>query len=127
MALQPIPQDLLRFILTSIPSVPYLEALLLLHANQQQSWNASKLAAQLYVGEQVADDLLKALSVAGIAADDGLGNYLFQPGTKEFQQKLDQLAPVYANNLVEVTKLIHSKFDRRAQQFSDAFKWKKDK
>ena len=39
---------------------------------------------------------------------------------------IDQLAEIYAKNLVEVTNLIHSKIGKRAQQFADAFKWRKD-
>jgi hypothetical protein len=39
---------------------------------------------------------------------------------------LDRLAGIYARNLVDVTNLIHSKTSRKAQQFADAFKWRKD-
>jgi hypothetical protein len=38
----------------------------------------------------------------------------------------DRLADLYATHLVEVTLLIHSSLDRKAQQFADAFKWRKD-
>jgi hypothetical protein len=37
-----------------------------------------------------------------------------------------RLADVYAKNLTEVTNIIHSKTDRRAQQFADAFRWRRD-
>jgi hypothetical protein len=40
--------------------------------------------------------------------------------------RIDQLAELYARHLVEVTLLIHSSLDRKAQQFADAFKWRKD-
>ena len=39
---------------------------------------------------------------------------------------IDRLADLYATHLVEVTHLIHSSLDRKAQQFADAFKWRKD-
>lgn len=39
---------------------------------------------------------------------------------------IDQLAALYAHNLVGVTHLIHSKLNKKAQQFADAFKWQKD-
>jgi hypothetical protein len=36
------------------------------------------------------------------------------------------VAKAYATNLVAVTDVIHSRLDRRAQQFADAFRWRKD-
>ena len=39
---------------------------------------------------------------------------------------IDQLAALYAHNLVGVTHLIHSKLNKKAQQFADAFIWQKD-
>ena len=38
-----IPDDVRRFILTSVPSVPYLEAMLLLRGEPQAAWDASAL------------------------------------------------------------------------------------
>jgi hypothetical protein len=39
---------------------------------------------------------------------------------------LEQVAQRYAADLVGVTDLIHSKIDKKAQQFADAFRWRKD-
>ena len=39
---------------------------------------------------------------------------------------IDRLAEVYYQHLVEVTNLIHSKTSKKAQQFADAFKWRKE-
>jgi len=50
----PFPEELRRFVLTSIPSVPFLEALLLLRANPTQQWHADTLAQRLYVRERTA-------------------------------------------------------------------------
>jgi hypothetical protein len=42
------------------------------------------------------------------------------------RKRIDGLADLYASRLVEVTLLIHSTLDRKAQHFADAFKWRKD-
>jgi hypothetical protein len=124
-----IPEDLRRFVLTSIPSVPFLEALLLLRASGDQPWHTDALARRLYIRERVAHTLLEDLCTAGIAVPcpaSAPGCYLYQPTTDALRDKIDRLADLYARQLVEVTNLIHSSLDRKAQQFADAFKWRKD-
>ena len=50
----PISEELRRFILTSVPSVPFLEALLLLRASPGQHWSGAMLARRLYIAERTA-------------------------------------------------------------------------
>jgi len=124
-----IPEDLRRFVLTSIPSVPFLEALLLMRAAPGQAWRRDTLARRLYVREKTAEGLLADLCTAGIAVhcdDAGADGYRYAPADAGLRERIDRLADVYASHLVEVTHLIHSSLDRKAQQFADAFKWRKD-
>lgn len=126
----PIPEDIRRFVLTSIPSVPHLEALLLLRAGEAESWSSARVAQRLYIGEKAADALLVDLCEGGMTAPhdapDGKKSYRYQPSIKFLRATIDSLAELYARQLVDVTHLIHSKLDRKAQQFADAFKWRKD-
>lgn len=130
MAQPAIPEEIRRFVLTSIPSVPHLEALLLLRADAQLAWRTDKVAERLYIGDKVAAGLLDELTQAGmlehILAADGSQCYRYQPATDTLRSTIDSLADLYAKRLVDVTHLIHSKLDRKAQQFADAFKWRKD-
>jgi hypothetical protein len=128
MAREPIPEDVRRFILTSIISVPYLEALLLLRNAPNQSWDSATVAQRLYISEKAAIELLTDLSAAGfIAVTEGEPPfYRYHPSCDELNQMIDRLAESYAKNLIEVTNIIHSKTGKRAQQFADAFKWRKD-
>ncbi|WP_312519712.1 hypothetical protein [Massilia sp.] len=129
----PIPEDVRRFILTSVPSVPFLEALLLLRADPARQWDGAMLAGRLYIGERVAADLLQALCTAGMArrcepqADPTASQppCCYAPG-EALRERIDRLAEVYARQLVDVTHLIHSSLDRKAQQFADAFRLRKD-
>lgn len=124
-----IPDDIRRFILSSVPSVPYLEALLILRADPGLAWDVRRVAARLYVAERLAAELLTALAAAGVArGEDQGGTTLFRyaPASAELRERLDTLAQVYSANLVLVTDLIHSRSDKRAQQFADAFRLRKD-
>lgn len=123
-----LPDEVRRFILTSVPSVPYLEAILLLRTEPSVEWDAHRAARRLYVPEKNAAELLHLLTAAGIARQLGeeTPRYRYHPATAELSERLDQLADAYAGNLVGVTDLIHSRIDKRAQQFADAFRLRKD-
>ena len=121
--------DIRRFILTSVPSVPYLEAILLLRTDPDVHWDVRRLATRLYVAERQAAELLTALTAAGVASGEVQGDmtlFRYAPATTELRERLDGLAQAYSTNLVGVTDLIHCRIDKRAQQFADAFRLRKD-
>jgi hypothetical protein len=119
-----IPDAVRRFILLGVPSVPYLEAMLLFRGEPQSALSASDVARRLYLPESTAWDLVRQLADARvIAGADGGWRYA---ADAELAALIDDLARVYAENLVGVAKLIHAKSDRRATQFADAFKIRKD-
>lgn len=124
----PIADDIRRFILTSVPSVPYLEAMLLLRNEKGAPWDAARLARRLYLSEKVAEALLVQLHEAGVAqADAGFeGAFHFEPSSEALRDMIDRVAAAYAVHLVDITHLIHSATGRKAVQFADAFKWRKD-
>lgn len=128
MTYKDLPDDVRRFILTSVPSVPYLEAILLLRGEPRTAWNAAAVARRLYLAEPAAGQLLAALASAGIArpSPEAPEAFTYAPASPELGTMLEAVAQAYAGNLVKVTDLIHSRVDRRAQQFADAFRWRKD-
>jgi hypothetical protein len=124
-----IPEDLRRFVLTGIPSVPFLEALLLLRADAARTWSSTEVAERLYVRDRIAQGLLEQLCQAGMARQCGSADALcwcYHPATPAIGEMIDGLAELYSRQLVQVTTLIHSKLDRKAQQFANAFTWRKD-
>jgi len=122
-----IPDEVRRFILTSIPSVPYLESILLFQRESGTPWNAPLLARRLYLPEAQAAQLLQALEAAGVAARGPATQdaYRYLPAP-ELAGMLERVAHHYSADLFAVTDLIHSKLDKRAIQFADAFRWRKD-
>jgi len=63
---------------------------------------------------------------AGVTARREDGTFTYAPAHPELAAVLDALADTYARDLLGVTALIHTRVDKRAQQFADAFRWKKD-
>lgn len=123
-----IPEDIRRFILTSILSVPHLEALLLLRGENQAPWNSARAAQRLYVSDRTAEQLLADLCAAGFLVVSGQENpqYRYQPTNEELGRMVDHVAAIYARHIIDVTNLIHSKTGKLARQFADAFKLRKD-
>lgn len=117
-----------RFILTSVPSIPYLEAVLLLRTAPDTGWDAERVSRRLYVSDRQAADLLAQLAAAGIASqgEGQPGEYRYRPNSEELGSRIDALADAYTSNLLGVTELIHSRIDKRAHQFADAFRLRKD-
>ena len=122
--LNSIPDPVRRFVLTSVPTVPHLEAILLLHRPPLRGWTIEDVAGRLYIAPASAAQLLEDLHASGLARRaDGLWHFADAPQLNEL---LDEVDRTYTEQLVELSRLIHSKTDRRAQQFADAFAFKKD-
>ena len=125
----PVPDEVRRFILTSIPSVPFLEAVLLLRAEPDRGWTAAAIARRLYLPEARCAALISQLVGAGVAQPQQPGSTQpcsYGPASPELADMLERLAQRYTNDLMGVTDLIHSRMDKKAQQFADAFRWRKD-
>lgn len=124
-----IPGDVRRFVLHCIPSVPFLEAVLLLREAALQDWTTRQVAQRLYLPDGAAATLLCELERAGMAsaAVAGQGPWRYAPRAPELARMLDRLAQVYARQLVDVSTLIHLKSHRKAQLFADAFIWRKER
>lgn len=119
-----LPGEIRRFILSVIPSVPHLEALLLLHGRRDR-WSVEELATRLYVGRDTVEALLRDLkSVALVDGDDGLHRYA--PADAQMAATVDELASMYGRSVVAVARLIHSTSERKAQRFADAFRLRKE-
>lgn len=122
-----IADEVRRFVLTSIPSVPYLEAALLFHAQPQVQRTVGEVARALYMPDRAAGELLQSLQAAGIVASAGEPlQYRYAPADPGLAGALDALAAAYAADLIGVTTLIHDATQKRAQRFADAFKLRKD-
>ena len=121
---RPLPDDVARFVLTSVPSVPYLEALLLFHREPAAQRLPADVARALYLPERAAAELLQALCKAGMLACEG-ERYWYAPD-EALAPSVARLEQAYREQLVAVTHLIHNATQKSAMRFAEAFKWRKD-
>jgi hypothetical protein len=120
----PIPDDVKRFIVEHIDSVPALEALLLMRKNPERRWTAAMLTAELYMDSRQVEPLLAALCARGLCAagTDTETTFFWRPATQDLAVALERLAAVYQWHLVPITNLIHQKPSASVRGFSDAFR-----
>ncbi len=124
-----IPDSVKRFILTSVPSVPYLEGMLWLRAHPGIDHDAKEVARALYLTEGMAGQLLLALAASGVLVQAGNtddATFRYRPRDEKLAAKIDALSVAYAANLVEIAKLVHDGTHRNAHRFADAFQLRKD-
>lgn len=119
-----LPDDVERFILIHIPSVPYLEAALFFHGGQPASRSAQEVAQALYLAPATAQRLLQALCDGGLLARDG-PSYRYAPKLA-LCRPMDRLAEAYRANLIGVTQLIHDATHKDARRYPESLKLKRD-
>ena len=123
-----VSDDVRRFVLTSIPSVPHLEALVLFQRSPDVRRDATALARALYLPAARTAVVLADLHAIGLLVPDGdAGGYRYRPHTEELAVLVDRLAVAYAADVVGIARLIHDAAARNAQRFADAFRWRKGK
>lgn len=125
-----LPTELRSFLLR-LPSIPYLEAIVLLQGSPREVWKSDMLATRLYVPERTALRIMSDLCASGICqrANGHKDQYLYQPESENLNTLISNLVDYYAKNLIEVTNLIHANTNsqEKAQEFANAFIWKKNK
>ena len=121
-----LPEDVHRFILTSIESVEQLEVLLLMHGAPNASWTPEAIARQLYSTPSSIRGRLDALGRQKLVAAEGSPpTYRYRPGTESLAGTIDSVAECYRRRRVAVVTLIASKPLENVRAFSDAFRLRK--
>jgi hypothetical protein len=116
----PIPDDVRRFLLTSIPSVPHLE-LLMLAFREQRDLNVEEIARRLYISPEAAQGLADDLARAELV--DSTTNHI-RTEPPELVALLASLDHTYARHVRAVSELLHGNLERKAHNFAKAFDWR---
>ena len=119
-----IPPDVREFIIRHIDSVSQLEALLILHAHPEESWEVGRIASRVYTPDRELGAVLERFTAEGFLKRDG-DLYRYDDKDPVIDRRIEELARCYASHLILVTNMIHSK-PRNMRSFSDAFKLRKD-
>ena len=121
-----LPDPVRRFVLTCIPSVPHLEALLYFRRAAPAARQPAEAARELYLSEPRAREVVDDLVACGMLERDAEGAARLQPRDAEMTAAIEGVAAAYHADLIGLTHLIHDSVQRSAQRFADAFKLRKD-
>jgi predicted ArsR family transcriptional regulator len=121
-------QEVLQFILENLETVPHLEAALLIWQNQSTEWTADLLARRIYVSSAAGRGILEDLTRQGMLRKSEPSGpiYMYDPAWDAERGMLPRVAELYRRQLVQVTKLIHSKGSSSVREFARAFQIKKE-
>ena len=117
--------DVDRFVMEYIDTVPHLEALLLIWSGRDKPWTVDYMSERLFLPhpsvKQILNDLVsRGLIVTGPAPDV----YRYE-GTPEEDRLLGLVDATYRRELVRVSRLIHSKAPAAVRAFARAFRVRK--
>lgn len=121
-------QQVDRFIVDEIDSVPQLEALLLFWNNRPKIWSSESLARALYVPAEISDDILRHLAQRNLISEvAGMeGEFALNADSEEKEHLLASLDAIYRRELVRISNMIHTKASRAVRDFAQAFRLKKE-
>jgi len=119
--------EVLELIGRCIPTVPHLEALLLMWEATPRAWGATEIAARIYVADDVAIDILRGLERCGVVArvTDQPLTFGYDPRS-EFDATLPLLSKTYRRQLGRVARYIHSQGPKAVREFSRAFRLRRE-
>jgi len=104
-----------------------LECLLLLQHQPSRAWTAVELGRELRIDEQWSMQHLLDLVKRGLLTSTGdEGPFQYAPKAPGLDEIIRQLAIDYAERRVSVIELIYAKPSGSLQDFSDAFRLRKD-
>jgi len=117
-----------QFIIEQVPSVPHLEALLLIWNNRPRQWSVDEMARYLYVPNDAASRILDELAGRDLIVRAGETGqfYAYNSDSPERDELLRNVDATYRRELVRVSGMIHSKASAAVRDFARAFRFKKD-
>ena len=122
-------EEVFRFILHQMDTVPHLEALLLLWRKRPQSFTESDLAARMFVDAGTVNEIVKDLQRRELisAVPGSSSEYRYEAKSGYTDTLMQALSDMYRRELISISKLIHSKTPSAARDFARAFKFTKDR
>ena len=121
--------EVFRFIMQEIDSVPQLEALLLFWSSSPAAWSARELAQRLYVSPDVANKLLADLARKKLitAIPGAQGEYRYDSSSEEQNLLMARIDATYRREIVRISTMIHAKPSPAVRDFARAFRFTKEK
>lgn len=124
MKIEPLEDDLERFIVENFKSISELELLILLFATNGRRWGPCELSMELRSNTDLVARQLKTLHERGlIEVDDGL--YFFRKTEEKIHSLIAKMSSTYPERRITIINLIYSKPDELIRGLADAFQMRK--
>lgn len=122
-------EDVYRFILNQIDSVPQMEALLLVWESRPKRWIEGELAERLYIGADVVRNIMQELVRRRLLVADtqAARQYFYESKSGDLDDLIEAVAATYRRDLVRVSTFIHTKTSSAVRDFAKAFKFTKER
>ncbi|HEY7331087.1 MAG TPA: hypothetical protein VH592_25850 [Gemmataceae bacterium] len=127
--MNPLPEEVKRFLETNIDSVDQLEILRVLGEDPDKEWPAVDLAREVQSAPQSINAHLNALHARGFLLVDKRESDLFcryGPHSPDLVGRTAQLLQVYRERPVTMIKLVYATARDPLKTFADAFRLKKE-
>jgi hypothetical protein len=122
-----LPESLLQFVRTCIPTYQSAEVLLFLSANPDRDFSPAEVVASMrpiVVTASAIAEYAAHFTAKGLLTEQD-HRYRYQP-SPEFERNIAELAHAYNHRPVTLIAAIYRITDSKIQSFADAFKLRKD-
>ncbi len=114
-----------RFIIDEIDTVPHLEALLLLWNSRPREWSLEDMAKALYTSPEAARTILSDLERRQFVMLNDKERFLYR--LSERDGLIDGVDRIYRREVVRISNMIHAKPSASLREFARAFRLKRDR
>jgi hypothetical protein len=117
-------EEIDRFVLAEIDTVPHLECLLLLWRSRPRQWPLGEIGAALFISDEATRAILRDLQRRQLVSALSDERFSYHPaGHDRLVQGLER---TYRVELVRISNMIHSKPSAALREFARAFRMKKE-
>jgi hypothetical protein len=100
--------------------------LLCLWRSSGRAWSAAELVGELRASDSIVTEGLSLLQAAGLVSPEAEGRFRYAPASGALDHLVQQLAQLYRERPMAVTRAIFASPNEKLQTFADAFRLKKD-
>jgi hypothetical protein len=124
-----LPETLLHFIHSCLPTFTAAELLLFLHQRRDQTWTPETIASTISptsITVSAAKEYLILFETCGLVTENEPGLYQYAPNSPTLEDNVHTLLRAYNERPVTLIRTIYTIADSKIQSLADAFKLKRD-
>ena len=129
MSASDLPEELSRFIQSSVPTYMAAELLLFLSQSPDKQWKPEEIVNEIQprvITLSAAKEYLALFKTQGLVVEKQDTQYQYRPASPEAVTAVSALAKAYNERPVTLIRTIYALADNKIQSFADAFKLKKE-